>query len=158
AHAGDAVEYPGELRVLRHPALVEDDVLQGVDAGREEGRGHLARSAHQLGRVLPDRDRVEVDHAIDAVVALLQGDEALDGAEIVAEVEIAGRLDAGKDEGPEGIHVGRSVACGGPFRTRRKSVRGLMDEAAGPRKIEFCRVAQEDTRLTPHNVMRYNRP
>ena len=47
-------------------------------------------------RVLPHRDGVQVDHAIDAVVALLQRHELGDGAEIIAEVQIAGRLHAGK--------------------------------------------------------------
>ncbi len=52
----------------------------------------------QLGRVLPHRDRVQVDDAVDAVVAVLQLDEALDRAEIVAEVQVAGRLHAGKHQ------------------------------------------------------------
>src|SRR5262249_12041487 len=48
----------------------------------------------------PDRNRlgdgVQVDHAIDAVVLVLQRDELRDGAEIIAEVQVAGRLHAGK--------------------------------------------------------------
>jgi hypothetical protein len=36
ADARDAVEDPGELGVLRHAALVEDDVLLRVDAGGDE--------------------------------------------------------------------------------------------------------------------------
>src|SRR5690606_14681406 len=55
-----------------------------------------------------------VDDAIDAVGAVLQGDEFADGAEIVAEMQVPGRLDAGKDELPEGGHD-VSLACGGPF-------------------------------------------
>src|SRR5262249_23064345 len=74
------------------------DMRLGVDAGRDEGGGHLADRTRQLGRVLPGGDGVQVDHAIDAVVALLQLDEPLDRAEIVAEVQVAGRLHAGKDE------------------------------------------------------------
>ncbi len=96
AHARDAVEHPGELGVLGHLALVEDDVLVRVDAAGDEGGGHLARRLRQLGRILPDRDGVQVDHAIDAVVALLQRHEFHDGAEIIAEVQVAGRLHAGK--------------------------------------------------------------
>jgi hypothetical protein len=49
-------------------------------------------------------DRVQVDDAVDAVVLLLQGNELADGAEIVAEMEIARRLDAGKDERLESGH------------------------------------------------------
>ena len=37
-----------------------------------------------------------VDDAVEAVVALLQLDEALDRAEIVAEMQVPGRLHAGK--------------------------------------------------------------
>ena len=55
-------------------------------------------------RILPDGDGVLVDDAIDAVVARLQLREAADGAEIVAEMQIAGRLDARKDERLEGSH------------------------------------------------------
>ena len=77
-------------------ALVEDDVLLRIDAAGDERRGHLADVARQLGRVLPDRDRVQVDDAIDAVVAVLQLHEFLDGAEIIAEMQVSGRLHAGK--------------------------------------------------------------
>jgi hypothetical protein len=45
---------------------------------------------------------MQVNDAIDAVMALLQSDESADGAEIIAEMQIAGRLDAGKDKGFEG--------------------------------------------------------
>jgi hypothetical protein len=37
---------------------------------------------------------VQIDHAIDAVVAVLHLDEFLHRAEIIAEVEIAGGLNA----------------------------------------------------------------
>ena len=50
-----------------------------------------------IGRVLPDRDRVHVDDAIDAFVTLLRRDEFRDCAEIVAEMQIARRLDAGEN-------------------------------------------------------------
>ncbi|GAB4070482.1 hypothetical protein GCM10028812_39040 [Ancylobacter sonchi] len=39
---------------------------------------------------------MHVHHAIDAVEAVLQFGEALDGAEIIAEMQVAGRLHAGK--------------------------------------------------------------
>ena len=96
AEPRDAVEDPGELGVLGDLALVEDDVLLRIDAAGDEGGGHLADRLRQLGRVLPDRDGVQVDDAIDAVVGLLQLDELHDRAEIVAEMQVAGRLHAGK--------------------------------------------------------------
>ena len=79
-------------------------LLLRVDAGGQEGGGDLARRLDQLGRILPGGDRVLVDDAIDAVVAGLQLRKAADGAEIVAEMQIAGRLDARKDERLEGGH------------------------------------------------------
>ena len=86
--------------MLRHLALVEDDVLLRVDAGGEEGGGDFPSLAHQLLRAAPDRDRlrdrVHVDDAIDAVVGILQRDEPLNRAEIVAEMQVPGRLHAGK--------------------------------------------------------------
>jgi hypothetical protein len=69
-----------------------------IDAAGDEGRGDLANGVRQLGRILPHRDRVQIDDAIDAVVAVLQFDEALDGAEIIAEMQVAGRLHAGKNQ------------------------------------------------------------
>ena len=91
-----AVEHPGELGVLGDLALVEHDVLLRIDAAGDERRGHLADRLGQLVRVLPHRDGVQVDHAIDAVVAVLQLDELDDGAEVIAEVQVAGRLHPGE--------------------------------------------------------------
>ncbi len=96
-HARDAIEHPGELGVLCDLALVEDDLLFRIDAAGQECRGYLTRGARQFGRVLPDGDGVQVDHAINAVIALLQRHEFGDRAEIIAEVQVAGRLHAGKD-------------------------------------------------------------
>jgi hypothetical protein len=81
-------------------ALVEHDVFFRVDAAGNEGRGDLTRIFRQLLGPAPDRNRlgdgVQVDHAIDAVVLVLQCDELRDGAEIIAEMQVAGRLHAGK--------------------------------------------------------------
>jgi hypothetical protein len=49
---------------------------------------------------------VEVDHAVKAIVLGLQRHEFGDGAEIVAEMQIAGGLDAGKDAGFLLCHAG----------------------------------------------------
>ena len=64
----------------------------------DEGRGHLAGVAREFRRSAPHlhrlRQRVQVDHAIQAVVGLLQLHEVDDRAEVIAEMQIAGRLDA----------------------------------------------------------------
>ena len=88
------IKDPGELRMLRDPALVEDDVGFRIDAAGEKGRGHLAGGAPQLFGLVRKRHRMKVDDAIDARMRLLHLDEALDRAKIVAEVEIACRLNA----------------------------------------------------------------
>jgi hypothetical protein len=64
----------------------------------DEGGGHLTDRFRQFGGLLPHGDGVQIDHAIDAIVAILQLDEALDGAEIIAEMQIAGGLYAGKNQ------------------------------------------------------------
>ena len=96
AEPRDAVEHPGQFGMLGDPALVEDDVGFRVDAAGKKGRGHLARGARKLLRLVGHRHRMQVDDAIDARMRLLHLDEALDRAEIIAEVQIAGRLNAGK--------------------------------------------------------------
>src|SRR6185312_6663450 len=106
AEAGHAVEDPGELGMGRHLALVEDDVLARVDAGGEVAGGDLARLMLQLLRILPDGDGVLVDDAEDAVEAVLQLHPVADGAEIVAEMEIVGGLDAREDAVLRRAHEG----------------------------------------------------
>ena len=58
----------------------------------------FAGVARELGRAAPHvdalRDRVQVDDAIEAVMGLLQLDEIDDRAEVIAEMQITGRLDA----------------------------------------------------------------
>ena len=100
ADARDAVEDPGKLGVAGDLALVEHDVLLRVDAGGDEGCRHLAGVAGELRRAAPDvdalRDRVHVDDAIDAVMGFLHLHEVDDRAEVIAEMQIARRLDARK--------------------------------------------------------------
>ncbi len=98
AEAGDAIEYPGELGVFGDLALVEHDVFFRIDAAGDKGGGDFADRLGQFRGLLPHGDRVQIDDAIDAVVTVLQFDEALDGAEIVAEMQVAGRLNAGKNQ------------------------------------------------------------
>ena len=119
-----AVEDPGELGVLGDLALVEHDVALGIDAARDEGGRDLANAALELGRILPDGDRVHVDHAIDAVVLLLQRDELDHCAEIVAEMQIAGRLHPGKDPFLAGHSIGLRCSSGVHATAARAGARG----------------------------------
>ena len=80
--------------MFRDPALVEDGVDFRIDATGQEGRRHLARGAGEVRRLVRQGDRMKVDHAIEARTRGLELHEALDRPEVVAEVQIAGRLDA----------------------------------------------------------------
>ena len=97
ADAGRAVQDPGKFGMGRDLALVEDHVLLRVDARGDERRRDLADRPRQLVGILRHGDRVHVDHAIEAFMLVLQRDELGDRTEIIAEMEVAGRLDAGED-------------------------------------------------------------
>ncbi len=113
AQPRDAIEDPGELGMGRHLALVEHDRARRVDAGGEERGGDLSDLRLQLGRVLPQGDRVQVDDAVEALrLARLHLHEPLHGAEIIAEMQVPGRLDAGEDQFVERGHR----ACSRSYR------------------------------------------
>ena len=78
-------------------ALVEDDMPLGVDARGDERRGDLADAGGEPSRILRHGDSVQVHHAEHAVVRPLQVDELRDRAEVIAEMQVAGRLHAGED-------------------------------------------------------------
>ena len=90
----------------------------GVDAGGQEGRGDLARLAASSFGILRLGDGVQVDHAVEALVVVLQAREVADRAEIVAEVEIAGRLHAGQDAALEAAARRRAPDAGWARRRR----------------------------------------
>ena len=133
----------GGLAVVNHDWGMDDVALHTCGPAEREARIKLAigrlnaqrvaayPEAHWLrsGEVVVDecrRQRMHVDHAIDAVMAFLQGNEFADGAEIVAEMQIAGRLDAGKDKGLEG-HLFSSWLVEGRFARGEIPGRALMD-------------------------------
>ena len=90
-------------------ALYEQRAAPWIEAAGDQRRRHLPRLGSQLRRVLPDGDRVQVNHTVDRVMAILQRDPVADGPKIVAQGGNAGRLDAGKDtlHGVETISVNR---------------------------------------------------
>src|SRR5262249_7190740 len=126
ADARDTIKDPGELGMLRNLALVEDDVLLWIDtAGQERGR-NLARRARQFVRVLPHSDGVKIDDTINTVIAILQRHELGNGTKIVAEMQIAGRLHAGKNAFLE-RHSPPSLPCAGAMPRRRRAAQGPYD-------------------------------
>jgi len=95
-------------------ALVEHDVFLGIDTTGQIGGGHLASGLAQLVGVLRLGQRVQVDNAEDALVIVLQRDPVANGTEIIAEMQVAGRLNAGKDtihRTPNSITIGAVTAA-----------------------------------------------
>ncbi len=93
----DAGQHPGELGVLRHRRLHHDRGLLRIDARGQKQRGDLQDLGAQLGRLLINRDGVQIDDAEDALVVVLDLDPVLQRAQIISDVQIAGRLNAGED-------------------------------------------------------------
>jgi len=101
AEAGHAGQDPGQFGVLGHVALHEQRAPVRVEPGPEQLGGGHPGPAGQQGGVLRHGDRVQVDHAVEGVVAVLQGHPLAQRAEVVAEVEgVGGGLDAGQDAKP----------------------------------------------------------
>ncbi len=68
---GGAGQQPCELGVGRHVTLAEEDAAVGVEAGGDQDRGRVIDALAQFGRVVGDRDRVQVDDAEEPLAALL---------------------------------------------------------------------------------------
>ena len=101
AEPGQAAEHPGQLGVLRHVALHEHHAAVRVEPGREQLGGGHPGPLPQPGRVLRHGDRVQVHHAVERLVRLLERHPLAQRAQVVAEVEgVGGRLDAGEHAWP----------------------------------------------------------
>src|SRR5688500_6437647 len=73
-----------------------------VDAGGEEPRGCVDGALPQRSRVVFDRNGVWIDDA-DEVLRVLLGGTTRDGAEVVVDVDVAGRLYTAEDPGDRAI-------------------------------------------------------
>ena len=94
AEPGQAAEHPAQLSVLGYVRLDEQRGPLRVDAGREQLRHRPPGPLPQQLRFVLHRDRVQVDHAVERVVVLLQSHPLTHRPEIIAEVErIRRRLD-----------------------------------------------------------------
>ena len=84
--------------MLVHVGLHVQRVLFGVQSARHvEGKRFVGAPA-QVGGNLPDRDGVFVRHAVKALVLLRIRGKILNGAKVVADGQIAARLNAGKGD------------------------------------------------------------
>ena len=97
AVARDGREQPRRLGVRGDVALREDRRPLGVEAGRDEHREQVERAVVEVARVVLDGDRVEVDDAEERLAVLLGLRVLAEAADVVAEVLVARRLDAGED-------------------------------------------------------------
>ena len=83
----------------------------GAIRGYLEGQEHRRRVEHvarERGGVVGDRDRVQVDDAVDRLAAILPDDVLADRSDVVAEVLAPRRLDAAEDpHRPERMRVAR---------------------------------------------------
>ncbi len=97
AHRRHAGQHPREFGVLRHRRLHHDGRVLRIDARRQEQRRRFQDLRAQLGRLLIHRDGVQIDDAEDALVVALDLDPILQRTQIVSNMQIAGRLNAGED-------------------------------------------------------------
>src|ERR1035438_6148127 len=97
ADRGDAGEHPGELGVGWDGGLYHDGAGLRVDAGGQIDGGDLRNLGAKLRGFLENSDGVQVDDAEDAFVLVLDADPIFERAEVIPNVEIAGRLHAGED-------------------------------------------------------------
>ena len=75
-------------------ALHEQGAALRIQAEGQEGGGHLAGLAPHPVRVVGAGEGVVVDDAVDRLDLVLEPNVIPDGAEVVADVRGAGRLDA----------------------------------------------------------------
>ena len=82
-------------------ALHEHGGDVGVEADREQHRRQLERRVADDARLLGDGQRVEVDDPVEDVLLVLVRDPVAQRTEVVAEVDLAGGLDAREHAGHE---------------------------------------------------------
>ena len=91
-----ALHDPPELAVLAHVTLREHGGHVGVEPDGEQHRRERHRGIADDTGLLGDRERVEVDDAVERVAFVLPANPVLERTEVVAEVDVTGRLHAGQ--------------------------------------------------------------
>ena len=81
-----------------HVALAVDEAALGIDAAGDIDGGQLHAAAAQVGGILPDGDGVHVHDGVDAVIVVLQFGEVPQRADVVAQGQRTGGLDAGEND------------------------------------------------------------
>ena len=83
--------------MLGDVALDEQGGALGVEPDGQQVEGGVERVGPQVGRVDLGGQGVQVDHAVEGVVAVLEGDPVAQGPEVVPQGEAARGRDARKD-------------------------------------------------------------
>ncbi len=91
-----ALHHPTELRVFGDVALHEHGCHLGVEPDRKQHRRQVQRGFTEYAWLLGDRERVQVDDAVKDVLVVLVGHPVAKRTEVIAQVDVAGRLDTGK--------------------------------------------------------------
>ena len=91
--AGDAVENPAKFGVGRHLRLIKQNGFGRIKASCQIPSGDFACGFCQFRRVLPNRDRVHINHTINCFHLPLHADEPFDRAKIVAKLQAARGFD-----------------------------------------------------------------
>ena len=94
AHRGDGVEDPGQLGVLRHVRLDEELAARRVETRGHVDEGGVERALREQIAIVWLGQRVIVDDAEDRLVGVQQPDPVADRPAVVADVDLAARLDA----------------------------------------------------------------
>ena len=99
AETDSALHDPAQLVVLGHMALDEHSCEVGVEAHCEEHGGQLNRSLTDDPWFVGHGERMQVDDAVERIVAMLTSDPGLQRTEVVPEVDITRRLHARQHAG-----------------------------------------------------------
>ena len=79
-----------------HMALDEEGVFLRIQTAGNVLRQLRDRTPPEIGGVLADRDAVQVGHEVEAVKLLREGGPVLHRAQVVAQMQVAGGLNAGQ--------------------------------------------------------------
>src|SRR3546814_13623267 len=129
-HARGAIQKPGKFSMGGHTGLIKKDGTIMIDPGGNKCGGHFPDVADALRTRFMHGDAVQIGEEKEALTAfvhfVLHPHPIPDRAQIIAQMEIAGRLNAGKD-----AHVLKS------FLTLQYGQTVAIDRAAGHGSAEI---------------------
>ena len=97
AHRRDAGQHPGQFAMTGDLRLHHNAGMLRIDSRCQKQRGQLANLCAKFFRLLVNGDSVQIHNAENALVLVLNLDPIADGTQVIADVQIPGRLDAGEN-------------------------------------------------------------